>query len=338
MNANGTTVVKQDTVTTIRPDQASARPDIAAVVARWKGDPRTVVHVRDGENAVYRFVAEGRPRILRLSETVHRSRDQLEAELEFIRFVSCAGIALQSFAVACPVASVDGAWVEAASTDGATGTSWHAVAFEEASGRHFEFFSPDIDRPLFLKWGRALGALHSISREFRPRAELRRPLWTEQDGTRCDVAGVTPAETMALREHDRLVEWLTRLPAPNEHWGLIHADFERTNFVLDGETLRVYDFDDACYHWYVADIAHALWVFRGAPPEDRTRFLDWFLEGYRERAGVVEDLLEDFSWFIRLRSLSLFVRRVRLRTSEGRRTDDAWEQRMRTAFETPYRW
>ena len=77
-----------------------------------------------------------------------------------------------------------------------------------------------------------------------------------------------------------------------------------------------------------------LWAFRGAPPADRARFLDWFLEGYLERAPIADQLIADFSWFIRLRSLSLFLRRLRLRAMEGRNTaDDPWADRMRAGFD-----
>jgi Ser/Thr protein kinase RdoA (MazF antagonist) len=315
----------------------SARPDVGALVARWAGDPRTVAHIRDGENAVYRFATADGARILRLTAVTHRSREALEAELDFIRFVT-AGYTSRSFEVARPVTSVSGSWVEAVGHD-ASATSWHAVAFEEARGCIFEFFSPDIDRPLFLDWGRAMGTLHSASRAFTPEATRRRPEWTAQAATRCDVDGLPSDESAARREHASVVEWLAHVRAPNEHRGLIHGDFERTNFVLDGESLRLYDFDDACYHWYVADIAHALWAFRNAPAADRARFLGWFLEGYRERAPIADELLADFSWFIRLRSLSLFLRRVRLRATDSRRAaDDPWEQRMRVAFERPFRW
>lgn len=317
----------------------SIRPDIPALVARWHGDPRTIVHVRDGENAVYRFAAGGARRILRLTEPGHRSRDQLEAELDFIRFVATRERASHGLAVACPLASHTGAYMETAMADDDSAANWHAVVFEEASGRHFAFHSPDVDRPLFRAWGCAMGALHAASREFEPTPSRRRVAWAEQEATRCDTAALPPAETAARREHARLAEWLARLPAPREHWGLVHGDFERTNFVLDGNTLRLYDFDDACYHWYVADVAHALWAFRSAPPDDRKHFLEWFLDGYRERSPVDEERLEDFSWFIRLRSLSLFLSRLRRDAAAGRPVvDGAWEQRMRGAFEVPSRW
>jgi Ser/Thr protein kinase RdoA (MazF antagonist) len=128
------------------------------------------------------------------------------------------------------------------------------------------------------------------------------------------------------------MEWLESVNESAGSWGLIHGDFERTNFTIDGGVIRPYDFDDACYHWYVADIAHALWAFRGAPRSDRGQFLDWFLDGYRERSPIGTDVREQLSWFVRLRSLSLFVARV------GSTADGEWDHRMRAWFDEAFSW
>ncbi|MGH7717797.1 MAG: phosphotransferase enzyme family protein [Gemmatimonadaceae bacterium] len=308
------------------------RPDLARLVARWQGAPHTLAHVRDGANAVYEFQADGTRLVLRLTEDHHRTRNQLEAELDFVRFVASRGVL-----VACPLPSTEGAWVETVPDD--DGDAWHAVVFTAAPGRHFRFFSADIDRPLLRAWGRAMGALHAASREFVPVATRRRPHWAEQDTTRCDGSTLPPAEIEALREHARVSEWLASLRATPESWGMIHGDFERTNFVMDGATLRVYDFDDACYHWYLADIAHGLWAFRDAPPPDRSRFLTWFLEGYREQSALEMDAREHFSWFVRVRSLSLFLNRLQAAPAIIQSAaDGVWERRMRAAFEAQVRW
>jgi Ser/Thr protein kinase RdoA (MazF antagonist) len=128
---------------------------------------------------------------------------------------------------------------------------------------------------------------------------------------------------------------LESLPRTSKSWGLIHGDFERTNFTLDQGEVTVFDFDDACYHWYLADAAHALWAFRGAPPESRRRFLLWFLEGYADGGDFELDVSENFSWFVRLRSLSLFVNRVSSAPSAGQ---EAWCLRQRAAFDRPLSW
>jgi Ser/Thr protein kinase RdoA (MazF antagonist) len=305
------------------------RPDPAQLVAWWDGSPQTLTHVRHGANAVYTFRAGNRRLILRVTEDRHRNRCQLEAELDFIRFVAARGVA-----AALPISSNRDACVETVQLE--DGVLWHAVAFMAVPGRHFRFFSPDIDRPLFRAWGSAMAALHAASRDFVPAAPRRRLTWAEQDTTSCDHTRLPSGEAGARREHARVAEWLASLHATAESWGLIHGDFERTNFVLNGSTLRLYDFDDACYHWYLADVAHALWAFRGAPASDRARFLEWFLEGYRERCAVEVDVRERLSWFVRLRTLSLFIHQ--LHASRGSATDGSWERRVRAGFDEPFRW
>ena len=255
------------------------------------------------ENSVCEFHAHGSRFFLRVTTNAHRTREQLEAELDFVRFVASRGVP-----VCCPHPSPRGNDVE--TFDIGDAGIWHAITFAAAPGRHFRYFSEDISPALFRTWGQAMGALHFASRDFVPDPSRRRPVWSEQDSTACDAARIPVAETAARREHERISEWLAARCTTRESWGLIHADFERTNFVLDDGALRVFDFDDACYHWYVADIAYALWAFRNAPASDRSQFLNWFLEGYRERCPIDADLHEELSWFVRLRTLSLFIARV----------------------------
>ena len=302
------------------------------VVALWNGIPSTLVHTRDGENSVYEFRSDRSRYFLRLTEESHRTRSQLEAELDFVMFASSRGIA-----VACPIASNAGSYVEGVTLD--REGSWHAVVFAAAEGDHFQYFSRDVDRPLFRAWGSAMAALHEASRDFEPHPSRRRPSWTDQDTTVCDVTSLPVTEAEARREYARVADWLRSLNVTAENWGLIHGDFERTNFVLRNGTLQVYDFDDACYHWYVADIAHALWAFRRAPPGDRGRFLEWFLEGYGERRSVGAEAREQLSWFVRLRSVSLFINRLyRNRTFERVDATGEWAGRLRAEFENPFSW
>jgi Ser/Thr protein kinase RdoA (MazF antagonist) len=301
---------------------------IESFIRLWHGAPRSLRHLRNGANSVYAFRSPRQRLVVRLTDDRHRTRSQLDAELHFIGFVASRGVR-----VACPVASDRGAMVETLEEEG--GALCHGVAFPLLPGRHFRFFSSDIDRPLFRAWGAAMGRLHAASREFVPAAS-RRPSWDQQDGTCCDLARLPAMETAARREHARVMEWLASRPMTPSSWGLIHGDFERTNFLIDAQGPGIYDFDDACYHWYLADVAHALWAFRHAPPRDRERFLSWFVEGYREHCPLEEDVREQLSWFVRLRSLSLFA--LRLQSDARPLPDDRWQARMRADFDTPFRW
>ena len=297
--------------------------ELIETAALWRAAPESLTHVRDGANSVYELRADSSRFFLRVTSSRHRSRDQIDAELEFLRFLACRGVA-----VTRPEVSVRGEWIETLRTE----PRRYAVLFGAAPGRHFEFFSSDIDRALFHAWGSTMGALHAASREFVP-CGAKRPDWSVQDTTSCDPQEIPLAEHAARLEHEHLMRWLESVPVTTESWGVIHGDFERTNFVLDeGGALHVYDFDDACYHWYVADIANALWVFRNALSSDRAQFLAWFLHGYREHCTIDVDVREHVSWFVRVRTLSLFINRLRSPC------DALWVRRTRAALGTPFSW
>ena len=74
------------------------------------------------------------------------------------------------------------------------------------------------------------------------------------------------------------------------------------------------------------------WAFRNAPPADRSRFLEWFLQGYRERCPIGSDVRELLSWFVRLRTLSLFIARLQDKASAE------WVRRTRVSLTTPFHW
>jgi Ser/Thr protein kinase RdoA (MazF antagonist) len=285
---------------------------VESFIALWRGAPRSLRNLRNGANSVYEFQSPRQRLVVRVTDNRHRTRNQLDAELSFIGFVASRGVP-----VACPVLSDRGAMVETLEDE--DGVLCHGVVFPLLPGRHFCFFSPDIDRPLFRAWGTAMGSC-TASREFVPAASPQRPSWAQQDSTCCDLASLPATETAARREYARVMEWLASRSMTPSSWGLIHGDFERTNFVIDSEGLGIYDFDDACYHWYLVDVAHALWAFRHAPPRDRERFLRWFVEGYSDHCTLEADVREQLSWFVRLRRLSLFVLRLQGSAARARRT------------------
>jgi Ser/Thr protein kinase RdoA (MazF antagonist) len=302
-------------------------PVLTDLIVRWGALPSSLTHVRDGANSIYRFQSGQSWHFLRLTNDRHRSRCQVDAELDFIRFVVERGVP-----AVVPVTSDRGAYAE--TVEDSEGNTWHAVVFAAAPGRQFRFFSPDIAKPLFRTWGSVMGTLHAASSAFVPGASRRRPSWTYLDSTCCDHSKLPASETAALREHERISRWLTSLGTTPDCWGMIHGDLERTNFTWDGHALCVYDFDDACYHWYLADVAHALWAFRRAPADDRAMFLRWFLAGYGESRHIVADVREHLSWFVRLRSLSLFIQRL----ARGGVTDRDWVRRLRAGFDPTFTW
>jgi Ser/Thr protein kinase RdoA (MazF antagonist) len=304
-----------------------------AIARRWVEAPSNLLHLRQGENAVYAFDGGARRLILRLTSVLHRSRDQLQAELDFIEHLAAGGLR-----VARGVPTAQGELVVDVSEAACDGAEVFACVFERAAGRQFAYFSEDVDEPLFLAWGEAMGRLHARSLEFRPRAGRQRPEWWNDSVAGCDLSGVAPRDDFVFALRDELVGWLRALPIDRDQYGWVHGDFERSNFLIGADGITVFDFDDCCRHWFVWDVACALWVFRGAPPAERRRFLDWFLSGYVKAREPDAPRLRDFSAFIRLRTVSLLLHRLRrpesLQDAEAR----AWIERTREWLRVPSPW
>ena len=61
------------------------------------------------------------------------------------------------------------------------------------------------------------------------------------------------------------------LPKDRDSYGLVHADLGPTNYLIDGERINVFDFDDCAYTWFAhmnrkTRTYNALWIYSLTPP------------------------------------------------------------------------
>ncbi len=302
------------------------RPNPKKLIQYWNGTVDSLTHIRDGENFVYRFKSSiGRRLVLRVTDNSHRSHHTILAELEFINHLKKKGLS-----VAIPVVAKNGSLVLSENTNN---KDFHACVFEEQTGDHFNYCPDDLNESLFTKWGSVMGMMHKISMNYRPSLMLKRHEWDQDKVHKCNFNSLPNSEIEVREEHNLVFKWLKSYPKSGHNYGLIHGDFERTNFMIHDDNLNLFDFDDCCYHWYMMDIASALWVFRDGPREERQQFLDWFLSGYKEHMSLIENYMIDFTNFIRMRNVCLFINYF----SNGD-TKPEWFQKMRKMMATPYTW
>ncbi len=86
---------------------------------------------------------------------------------------------------------------------------------------------------------------------------------------------------------------MARLGSEPDAFGLIHADLHLENALFDGDAVRVIDFDDCGFGYWLYDIAVPLWEYRGRPDyaEIRTALLNGYADS-RELPDVTH--LDDF--------------------------------------------
>lgn len=302
-----------------------------AIARLWDTTAGDVAHVRTGESSAWATAFRGRRWILRLTGEEHRGQDQLEAELDFVEHLAAGGLE-----VARPLPDAQGRRVvDVSSLTRGPRRTW-ATLFERLAGRHYEYHSADLDRPLFHLWGETMGRLHELSTRFEPRSGRRRPEWHDDAVAGCSTVGL-PGDDPLLPLREELVTWMRGYRPEAAHYGMVHGDFERTNFLLQDAAIGLFDFDDSCRHWFVWDVACALWVFRNATATERARFLGWLLEGYSAVRAPDAERLGRFSELIRLRTVSLILHRLR-GASDTREEDRDWIARGRGWLASTWSW
>lgn len=243
--------------------------------------------VRRSSNEVFRGRRRGREVYLRMTPAGHRRLGEVEGEVAWMEALAGSGVR-----VARPVASSAGRLVERASVAGEA--VWLAC-FEAAPGRHAR--KPDDYQPAVIdSWAGLLADLHEQARGAAAGGgdaggEGGRDRWDRDRVFETALQDRGGDTAPAQRVLGTLVGWMRGLACGPEVFGLTHADLHLGNLTIDGGQVTAFDFDDACHHWFLHDVAVAVTSIRKAAWEYPDRFdaaavEARFLDGYFGR-GVL---------------------------------------------------
>ncbi len=235
------------------------------------------------ENQMFGFRVQSRRIVIRVTPPGHKSVGEVEAEIDWINYLRQNGAP-----VIVPLKSKNGRLVEVIETsEGAIPVS----CFQWADGQRVT--RDDFSESLFKSWGRAVGKLHALTKEFHPKYR-NRIKWYEDEYLSRDL--IPDDQTKVLKRFDSLIDYFKCLPEDRDSFGLIHQDIHHNNLFLDGKRLTVLDFDGSVYGFFVFDIANALgfsvWEKPKAMPNQE--FADYYLEHFM--IGYEEENQLDTSW------------------------------------------
>ncbi len=290
---------------------------VEEVLAPWDNDPGSDRFIVASSNFTAAFSFRGERRIVRFVRTDERSRDAIQAELDFLHHVAGNGMWVN-----LPIASREGRLVEHISTS--LGDR-HAVVFNAMAGEPGD--SETLTADLYEPWGRTLAELHNASQGYR---DPRRPSWRERlDQAGRELSSDDHAAHAALR---KLRTSLEALPATDRNYGLIHWDFCADNIRWGAGRLGVIDFDDCAHDWHVAVIAHALRdIFddRASRVDLADPLFSFFVRGYRSARALEETDLSRLPLFMLMSNL-LFSASLRIIEEEGREdSEPEWVKGLR---------
>lgn len=265
-------------------------------------DPSTVHHLGGGDGAVFVAKQAEVPRVLKITPSTPDNVAVARARLHFVAHLHAHGVPL---AAPLPTTTTS----ETLAVLGNPTEPFIAVLMPQILGDHADHRNPaQWNANLFTCWGALVGQMHALAQDYTPLEAL--PDWRMEQ-----IAFVRASTEAGIRaEWAALAETLLALPKDRASYGAIHNDLHPWNFLLtEADTLAVIDFEVCLQHWFIMDIAIALYyaLMLHPPtdtPETATRaFLEPFMAGYRQFHTL------EAAWFRHLPTF-LHYRRVLLYT------------------------
>jgi Ser/Thr protein kinase RdoA (MazF antagonist) len=241
-------------------------------LARWGIGAQAIELLKYRENAVFRVVtADGRAFALRIHRAGYHSDAELRSELQWMQALLADG-----FDVPVLVPSRAGQLFEIVEHPAVPGAR-QVDLFEWIEGRQLGSVESGmvIDAAALARTFRTIGTLaarlHNQSAAWRQPPGFVRHSWDlegllgEQPfwGRFWELAALSPTQRQLIdRARAAMRTDLARVPRTPANYGLIHADFCPENLLVDGERVRLLDFDDAGFGWHLFEIVTSLYFYR----------------------------------------------------------------------------
>jgi Ser/Thr protein kinase RdoA (MazF antagonist) len=259
------------------------------------------------ENATFalRDPAAGRNLALRVHRVGYSSAEEIRSELAWINALLRDG----AIETAAPVPGINGELIQVLES-AAGGAARHAVAFEWLSGTE-----PDSSLnavPWFERLGELTARMHRHARAWIVPAGFHRKRWDLDGmvgpngywGSWRAAIGLDRAGGSVLEEALLLIrERLERFGAAAGRFGLVHADLRLANLLVDGAHLRIIDFDDCGFSWFLYDFATAVSFIEHEPVVPQ--LLHAWCVGYRKIAPLEAEEIAQIPSFVILRRILL---------------------------------
>jgi Ser/Thr protein kinase RdoA (MazF antagonist) len=281
---------------------------VAQNLSRWGLEPGSVIRLLNvSENATFALtdVAESRELVLRVHRVGYCSAAEIRSELAWINALRRERI----IETAAPVAGIDGELVQSLQSTSGQPTRY-AVAFARLPGRE-----PDASEDIghwFERLGELSARMHGHARQWQPPPGFSRKRWDLEAmvgphgywGSWRDAIGLTASGAATLqRALDFIADRLRRFGTEAARFGLVHADLRLANLLVSEPHLRIIDFDDCGFSWFLYDFASAVSFIEHEPIVPQ--LLRAWVTGYRRVGQLAQEEVAELPTFVVLRRILL---------------------------------
>ncbi len=244
--------------------------------------------------------------VLRISRPGYHTLEELNSEMKWLNQIN----EYTPLIVANPIKGLNGEDIQI--IRGEDGKDYYCVICEYLPGNPPDENNEEQMVKQFAYLGETTAYLHRQTEIWNGTARLHRIEWNYDTiigkhaawGRWQDFKEMTPEAKVLLENVAAVIEKRLQRYGKNENnYGLIHADLRLANLLLEGDQIKVIDFDDCGFGWHLHDLASALSFM-----EEKSfvpKLVNAWLDGYRKVLPFTDTDFEEIDTFIMMRRLQL---------------------------------
>jgi Ser/Thr protein kinase RdoA (MazF antagonist) len=280
------------------------------VLQDWDIHDAEISPIKYRENAVFRVEHACGRCALRMHRTGYHSDAELYSELQWMQALDEAGV---SVPIVVPTTSGD--MFASLQGEGLPGVI-QTDLFEWIDGEQLASVEEGIAdessvQGLFGTIGEIAARVHNQASDWMLPGGFMRHAWDAEGlagdnpfwGRFWELANASKSESLLmLRAKKVIFEELERFPQTRDTYSMIHADLSLENLMVDGDIVRLIDFDDAGFGWHLFEIATSLYFVRSESFYEQA--LESLIAGYREYRPLSDEHLESLPLFYLARAMT----------------------------------
>ncbi|MDD3362403.1 MAG: phosphotransferase [Hespellia sp.] len=244
--------------------------------------------------------------VLRISRPGYHTREELNSEMNWLNQIN----EYTPLKVANPIKGLDDKNIQV--VRGKDGNDYFCVICEYLQGEAPDENNEEQMVKQFRYLGETTAYLHRQTEIWNGTEKLKRIEWNYDTiigehaiwGRWNDFPDMTPKAELMLTEVSSVIQKRLERYGKNENnYGLIHADLRLANLLLEGDQIKVIDFDDCGFGWHLHDLASALSFIEEKPIVPK--LVNAWLTGYKKVLPFTDTDFEEIDTFIMMRRLQL---------------------------------
>ena len=267
----------------------------------------SVTMINLSENSTYRIESpNGRRWALRIHRDGYHSKTSIASELAWLIDLRQTGVVVTPR----PVKGKDGELIQIVS-HARMARPRHVVLSDWETGVE-PGIGHDLAKP-FEILGEVTARMHLHARQWKRPPWFQRHTWDFETslgeekthwGRWRDGIGVTPEKAKLFGRTVNLIgKRLASCGKGPERFGLIHCDLRLANLLIDGKAVKVIDFDDCGFGWYMYDAATPVSFYEHEPQVPG--LIESWKTGYRRVIDLKREDEAEIPTFVMLRRLLL---------------------------------